>query len=67
MVYKDFKCSWCDTVVELRVDASVSETGCIREGCPGVMKVIFRQPPHLSMHATPTRRALTRETIIRDQ
>lgn len=64
MVRKDFLCSWCGKIVELTVPSSVSETGCIVEGCPGVMKVTFREAPHLSAFATPTRNRTLRETKI---
>jgi len=65
MVRKDFECSWCGTIVELQVPSSVSETGCVKDGCPGVMKVIFRSAPNLSAAAIPTRIKTTRETEVR--
>jgi len=55
MVLKDFRCDWCGNEVELSVPSSLSETGCTKEGCPGVMHVIFKSPPHLAARAIPTR------------
>ncbi len=65
MVRKDFQCDWCGEIAkDLIVPSSVSQMGCTKEGCPGVMNVIITSVPYTSIAATPSRNPLLRNTTI---